>query len=194
MLIVILTIVIMKIVIVGSSRSLSLVIMIMITSIRPPRVWPMLTLSAHSWTSVPKEPGDDNDDYHHDGDDDDDDHDGDNDDHDRRSHDYNDDHNGDFDDNDHRHQALVHRLNISDRYRYISFFKYQSTDGLQIFSHCLPYIDDDDDIAGDGDDDDDDYVTKYMMNACGSNLLSDNRRGLQILQILLFFSSFLISL
>ena len=172
MIIVILTIVFMKIVIVGSSRSLSLVIMIMITSIRPPRVWPMLTLSAHSWTSVPKEPGDDNDD------------------HDRRSHDYNDDHNGDYDDNDHRHQALVHRLNISDRYRYISFFKYQSTDGLQIFSHCLPYIDDEDDVAVDGDGDDDDYVTKYMMNACGSNLLSDNRRGLQILQILLFFSSF----
>ena len=135
-------------------------IMIMITSIRPPRVWPILTLSAHSWTSVPKEPGDDNDDYHHDGDDDDD---------------------------DHRHHALVHRLNIS-------FFKYKSTDGLQIFSHCLPYIDDEDDVAVDGDGDDDDYVTKYMMNACGSNLLSDNRRGLQILQILLFFSSFLISL
>ena len=131
-------------------------IMIMITSIRPPRVWPILTLSAHSWTSVPKEPGDDNDDYHHDGDDDDD---------------------------DHRHHALVHRLNIS-------FFKYKSTDGLQIFSHCLPYIDDEDDVAVDGDGDDDDYVTKYMMNACGSNLLSDNRRGLQILQILLFFSSF----
>ena len=101
--------------------------------------------------------------------------------------------------------ATKHHFDHSHDYKHSSSKGVAHVDALSPLLNLRPkrtwwwlswwWYDHDDGHGGDDYDDyndGDDYFQKYMMNACGSNLLSDNRRGLQILQILLFFFALII--